>query len=116
MTLIRTTCPRCGEVEMGADAIRLSVRHPSGDGRYRFKCPRCEEAVEKRADRDVVALLLSAGVEAGGRGEAFPETETLPGIETLSSPPARPFTPDDLLEFHFLLQDDERLARELSLR
>jgi len=101
---------------MGADAIRLSVRHPSGDGRYRFKCPRCEEAVEKRADRDVVALLLSAGVEAGGRGEMFPETEALPGLETLAAPPARPFTPDDLLEFHFLLQDDERLAKELSLR
>ena len=103
---------------MGADAIRLSVRHPSGDGRYRFKCPRCQDPVEKRADRDVVALLLSAGVEAGGRGEAdsLSATEALPGLETLSGPPARPFTPDDLLEFHFLLQDDERLARELSLR
>ena len=69
MTTIRTTCPRCGEVDMGPDAISLSVRSNGREGSYRFTCPSCEDDVEKRADRKIVALLVSAGVDID-RGEA----------------------------------------------
>ncbi|HYU58967.1 MAG TPA: hypothetical protein VEO00_13105 [Actinomycetota bacterium] len=86
MTTIRTTCPSCGEVDMTPERIVLAIR-PEGSA-YRFDCPLCEEQVEKRADRKVVALLLSAGVvleEANGL------------------PPA--FTPADALELRSLLDD-----------
>ena len=63
MTTIRTTCPRCGEVDMGPEAILLSVRQNGREGSYRFTCPSCEDDVEKRADRKIVALLVSAGVD-----------------------------------------------------
>ncbi len=63
MTTIRTTCPRCGEVDMGPESILLSVRSNGREGSYRFTCPECEDAVEKRADRKIVALLVSAGVD-----------------------------------------------------
>ena len=36
MTMIRTTCPTCGAVEMGVDAVMLSFRQESGEGSYRF--------------------------------------------------------------------------------
>jgi predicted RNA-binding Zn-ribbon protein involved in translation (DUF1610 family) len=111
MTTIRTTCPRCGEVDMAPQAILLSIRDELGEGSYRFSCPECRSTIEKPADRKVVALLLSAGVEladpATGRraasGEPHPE----------SRPEGPPFTLDDVIAFHFLLSDDRRVAEAL---
>src|SRR5438874_13832480 len=70
MTTIRTTCPRCGEVDMGPESILLSVRSNGREGSYRFTCPECDDAVEKRADRKIVALLVSAGADIDRDGEA----------------------------------------------
>lgn len=135
MTTIRTTCPRCGAVEMGAEAILLSLRDEGGEGVYRFLCPGCLDTVQKPADRKIVALLLSVGVDvesdealedeleeaepgrrgaaASGRGRAAgagsagqPHPERRPG--------GRAFTIDDLISFHFLLEDDDRLAGALE--
>ena len=46
---------------MGPEAILLSVRDDGREGSYRFTCPGCADDVEKRADRKIVALLVSAG-------------------------------------------------------
>src|SRR5262245_51519790 len=70
MTTIRTTCPRCGEVDMGPESIYLSVRGNGNEGSYRFTCPSCADDVEKRADRKIVALLVSAGVDIDEDGAA----------------------------------------------
>src|SRR5439155_7111413 len=70
MTTIRTTCPRCGEVDMGPEAILLSVLQGGVEGTYRFVCPQCMDAVEKRADRKIVALLVSAGVDVDAANAA----------------------------------------------
>jgi len=114
MTTIRTTCPRCGEVDMGPEAISLSVRSSGREGSYRFTCPRCDDAVEKRADRKIVALLVSAGVdlEPRGGGDTLFDQEPSEVLEPLEAAPAGPaFTIDDIIEFHFLLED-ERYLRE----
>ncbi len=122
MTTIRTTCPRCGEVDMGPEAILLSVLHGGREGTYRFTCPTCMDAVEKRADRKIVALLVSAGVDVAGRGEPV-EERTAPlfeeGVEEPEAPPERqpegpPLTIDDLIDFHFLLQDDRHIQEFLA--
>jgi predicted RNA-binding Zn-ribbon protein involved in translation (DUF1610 family) len=124
MTTIRTTCPRCGEVDMSPEAILLSIRDRAGEGSYRFSCPACREAVEKPADRKVVALLLSAGVElAEQMAEHAAEQGTFPEVlqavdeveeEAVERrPDGPPFTVDDLIAFHFLLKDDEELARAI---
>jgi hypothetical protein len=111
MTTIRTTCPRCGEVDMGPEAILLSVLQGGREGTYRFTCPTCFDAVEKRADRKIVALLVSAGVDVASRDEIeersapalFDEEEVPDPRGPLPSGPA--FTTDDLIDFHYLLQD-----------
>jgi predicted RNA-binding Zn-ribbon protein involved in translation (DUF1610 family) len=110
MTTIRTTCPRCGEVDMGPESILLSVRSNGREGSYRFQCPECEDAVEKRADRKIVALLVSAGVDID-RGDdvlsRHPELFDDEAPEDLEEGPQGPaFTPDDVIEFHYLLEDD----------
>jgi hypothetical protein len=128
MTTIRTTCPRCGEVDMGPEAILLSVARGGREGSYRFVCPVCADPVEKPADRKIVALLVSAGVDVRDRGrEGEKATALLPGmgeeeddlgddeptwLERHEGGPA--FTIDDVIQFHFLLQDDRQVERFLS--
>jgi hypothetical protein len=132
MTTIRTTCPRCGAVEMGAEAILLSVRDQGREGFYRFLCPGCLDTVQKPADRKIVALLLSVGVDVESDGEDLEDLdEAGAGAATGAAagaargaagephpegrrPGGRTFTMDDVIAFHFLLEDDERLARELQ--
>ena len=48
---------------MGPESILLSVKQNGREGSYRFTCPNCADAVEKRADRKIVDLLGSAGVD-----------------------------------------------------
>jgi hypothetical protein len=120
MTTIRTTCPRCGEVDMGPEAISLSVRPSGREGSYRFTCPRCDDAVEKRADRKIVALLVSAGVDLEPRSDTeasetlFDQNagEPLEPLERAEDGPA--FTIDDVIEFHFLLEDEHYLKEFLA--
>ncbi|HYJ60981.1 MAG TPA: hypothetical protein VE032_05900 [Actinomycetota bacterium] len=111
MTTIRTTCPRCGEVDMGPESIYLSVAGNGNEGSYRFTCPSCADDVEKRADRKIVALLVSAGVDIderdGGQtslASTHPELFDELGEELRDLGPA--FTTDDVIEFHYLLEDE----------
>jgi len=116
MTTIRTTCPRCGEVDMGPEAIYLSVRSNGREGSYRFTCPNCADDVEKRADRKIVALLVSAGVdlEPDGMGaEGHPELFENPFNEDRRAT-GPPFTADDVIEFHYLLEDDASIREFLA--
>jgi hypothetical protein len=111
MTTIRTTCPRCGEVDMSPESIMLSIRDSAGEGSYRFFCPTCMNTIEKPADRKVVALLLSAGVELDDEG-SLDEDQGHRVIEPHR--PGPPLSVDDLITFHFLLQDDRELFRALQ--
>lgn len=99
MTTIRATCPQCGEVEMDAQSILLVVEQDSGEGTYSFDCPSCELPVEKPADRKIVLLLMSAGVEVTEVAHAQAQLEM-----SEARPEGPPFTMDDLIDFHFLLQ------------
>ena len=119
MTTIRTTCPRCGEVDMGPEAILLSVLQGGREGTYRFTCPTCFDAVEKRADRKIVALLVSAGVDVASRDELEERTASMFDQEDVPDPrgalPSGPaFTADDLIDFHYLLQDDRYIEDFLA--
>ncbi len=92
---------------MGPEAILLSVRDDGREGSYRFTCPGCADDVEKRADRKIVALLVSAGVDIEQSDRDPAEAATLFDDEDERPLPTGPaFSIDDVIEFHFLLQDD----------
>ena len=99
-------------MDITPEAILLSLRHPAGLGSYRFACPGCYDTVEKPADRKVMALLLSAGVELedapSGAGVGAE-----PSIELEQHAGGPPLTVDDLIAFRSLLQDDDALFRVL---
>jgi hypothetical protein len=102
MTTIRTTCPRCGEVDMGPESILLSVRSNG------------------REDRKIVALLVSAGVDIDRDDEVAQMHPELFDIETAAprgpSPDTPTFTADDVIEFHYLLEDDAYIREFFAKR
>jgi hypothetical protein len=108
---------------MGPEAILLSVLQGGVEGTYRFVCPQCTDAVEKRADRKIVALLVSAGVDVDASRAEQPASSGRAGQSELFDdeiaslerrPEGPPFTIDDVIRFHFQLQDEEFLAQLLS--
>lgn len=114
---------------MGAASVLLVVEAGTTEGTYRFVCPGCEDSIEKRADRKVVMLLLSAGVEVREVSREVvnmdhpsvrshqPSFEDVLEEDLVSSAEEPAFTLDDLIDFHFLLQEDdwfEELARSAS--
>lgn len=104
---------------MGPESILLRVVRGGREGTYRFDCPTCMEPVEKRADRKIVALLVSAGVDVSGRRVAS-TSELFDGEDgfledprgQLPSGPA--FTIDDVIDFHFRLEDDRYIEQFLA--
>jgi predicted RNA-binding Zn-ribbon protein involved in translation (DUF1610 family) len=119
MTTIRTTCPRCGEVDMGPESILLRVMRGGREGTYRFECPTCMEPVEKRADRKIVALLVSAGVDvtgqsSSGTAEMFEPDVDLPEDPRGALPPGPAFSIDDVIDFHYKLEDDRYIEQFLA--
>ena len=91
---------------MRADVILLTVESGTGEGVYSFVCPVCEDLVEKPADRKIVSLLRSVGVETAEREEAIATSEIRP------EGPA--FTLDDVIDFHFQLSDDNWFDRLMA--
>ncbi len=100
-TIVRATCPTCGDIELTVDHLTAIVCATTNEGSYAFQCPDCGLAIVKRAEGHVVELLASAGV----RLSVF----ELPA--ELDEPHAgQPLTHDDLLAFHERLQDDDWFA------
>ena len=107
---------------MGPEAILLSVLQGGVEGTYRFVCPQCMDSVEKRADRKIVALLVSAGVDVDAsraeHGHAASSSQSELFDDEIASlerrPEGPPFTIDDVIRFHFQLQDERFLEQLLS--
>jgi len=96
MTTIRANCPSCGDIQLRANEIVIRVCTDDDSGSYCFQCPNCQVRTAKNASRRVVDLLVSSGVKM--------QTWQLPD-ELHSHPPDAPaLTPDDLLDFHMLLE------------
>jgi hypothetical protein len=105
MTNIRTNCPRCGEVETEASLVSLRVQATTGEGTYSFVCPVCEERVRKPADRKLVELLRSVGAETS-LADPHPSASWRPELP--------PLTLDDLIDLHFLLQEEDWFVELLA--
>lgn len=62
MTTIRTTCSRCGDVELTPKDLTLELSPSSGSGTYSFDCPFCDRTERRPATHRVVSILLATGV------------------------------------------------------
>jgi hypothetical protein len=109
MSTIRATCPTCARpVDLEPAQVLLLTRpEPAASGTYLFSCVACEQVVVKPARSADVALLVEAGV-IRTRPSSQPAAPAGPSGHQWQ---ARPFTRDDLLDFHLLLNTDDWLAR-----
>lgn len=55
MSVIRATCPHCGDIVINEQIVTVSSRY------YRFTCPHCDQHVVKPAGFATVSLLTTAG-------------------------------------------------------
>lgn len=94
---------------MGPESIVLNVDRFGEEGTYAFVCPVCMGDVEKQADRKIVALLVSAGVPMPGAVPVAPSVSAEWAVD-----PLPPLTLDDLIQFHYQLEDDTFLDELLG--
>lgn len=109
MTTIRASCPECGDVELTVEDVTVLVCAEDNSGSYAFRCPDCEIAISKPAEGRIVDLLVSSGVRRS--------TWHLPAELFEPRAVGAPFTHDDLLDFHLLLEAGgwfDRLAAQVG--
>ena len=99
MATIRASCPECGDVELTTRQMTVRVCAEDNRGSYLFRCPSCEMTVTKAAEQRIIDLLVSSGVEV--------EIWKLP-LELRERPVGEPFTHDDLLAFHEILEGEDQ--------
>lgn len=63
MTMIRTTCTTCGEVELIPGELTLHLTALASAGTYSFSCPACGSDQRRPANHRVVSILLATGVD-----------------------------------------------------
>ena len=105
-TIVKATCPRCGDVELTPADLELRICSASFASTYHFTCTECENVVVKpAADGRVVTLLTSVGVPTVHWDLPAELTEAHDG-------PA--LTLDDLIDLRLAL-DSENWARLIGL-
>ena len=62
MTTIRTTCDRCGDVELTTTDVTLEKILGLEAGRYRFECPICRVTIRRPANHRVFKILEALDV------------------------------------------------------
>ena len=105
-----------GEVDLGPASVLLHPPpHDDRDGTDPFTCPASWDDVEKRADREIVTLLISAWVRAEDRSR-HPSRTGPDHVDqgATTSRPKRAFTLDDLIDSQFLLEDDAYIEGSLQ--
>lgn len=105
MTVIRTSCPSCGDLELSPPDLHLQTYDRAHWNFYEFICPLCGELIQKPADAHIVTALRLGMV---------PETRTVLPEEALD-PQRRvsaPLTYDDLLDFALQLGATDELAAQ----
>ena len=101
MTLIKASCPGCGEVELTPNDVSLMVCSHAPLSYYAFTCTGCGHEVRKPADDHVVSLLVSGGV---------PATVWEVPAEALEVHSGPRLSYDDLLDFALHLGETDLLA------
>lgn len=109
MATIKATCPVCGDVDLTPRQVRVrvveAIEEHLARRTYVFRCPDCNEQVEKPADLEVVRLLTSAGVHVTLVPVPAEARETHSGA---------PLDYDDLLDMALWLDSHDAIAALLE--
>ncbi len=94
MTIIRATCPTCGDVRLSAEevTIRTCIGRPGGEYRWKCKCG----IVVKWADEHIIEILRSSNIRE--------EVWELP-LELMEHPVDGSLSEDDLIDLELAFSD-----------
>lgn len=96
-TVVKCTCPDCGDVQTTADKITLVVESREAlVGQYRYHCPQCSKIVLKPASETILRLLMNADVNV--------EVVELP-LELMERPLDGQLDPDSIIDFQLAAED-----------
>jgi hypothetical protein len=101
VTIIKASCPTCGDVELTTDQLRFVLHSVAERSYYAFTCEKCNDRVQKSAGPDIIRLLTLGGVQ--------PERVDVPE-EALEEHRGPVLSWDDVLDFASMLESDTDLA------
>lgn len=93
--MIRLTCSVCGDVQLDPRKFQV-LNVVDSRAYYLFRCPECTEPQSGYFKAELLPPLIRAGV----RRHKIPD-------EALEKHTGEPISFDDLIEFHFLLENSE---------
>jgi hypothetical protein len=96
---IQVTCPTCGDVEVTTRDVGVLVCSTNNQTSYSFRCPRCHLAVSKPTGSRMADLLVLVSSGMHLTVWHMPAELEEPRV-------GAPISYDDLLEFHFQLQQE----------
>ena len=105
MTTIMASCSVCGDVSLTPTDVRLVVCSYETWSYYAFNCPECTDEVRKPADEEIIALLISGGVDV--------QQWHIPA-EALEDHAGEPISYDELLDFALWLDGHDQLTAVLA--
>ncbi len=118
MSFLKTTCDRCGEIELPVARVLLRIDPTTSTRSCVVRCPHCGDRFLKEANEAMVALLLTVGIEVsmwtGRFGKASDSSEAESHTDGVSS--TEPITHDDLVAFRELLRSDNYLLERFTER
>lgn len=100
-TMIRATCPDCGDIKFGAERFTIRTRQGIPGGQYRFLCS-CGKIVLKDASEPIIQILRDAYVRE--------EVWELP-LELLEHPQGGTLAEDDLIDLGLAFEDGTAFDR-----
>lgn len=105
MTFVKTTCGRCGEIELPIDRVLLRVCETDDTAVCVFRCPDCGDRFVKEANDAMIVMLLAVGIEVSMWTAAVtgPVEGDLPAL-----------TDDDVATFRRRLGEGSQLLRHLE--
>lgn len=63
MALLKTTCERCGEIELPVERVLLRICEDDESGVCVIRCPECGSRFVKPANDAMIVMLLAVGIE-----------------------------------------------------
>jgi hypothetical protein len=96
-TVISTSCPQCGEVDLSPEQMWVVLAEPVDRSHYGFRCPGC--ATSSLHPADVATLALLAGL--------VPVETMLVPLEALEEASGPALTSDDLIDLMVALESHD---------
>lgn len=111
MALLKTTCERCGEIELPVARVLLRICEDGGSGVCVIRCPDCGQRFVKAANDAMIVMLLAVGIEVSMWSTALSTAHDAAGaaVESLGA-----ITPAELAAFQRQLGDESDLLRHLE--